>query len=103
MGDANLPPVMGAPLHLSLHTTVRAAADALEGAMREEWDDRYAYRMGPAEGWTRARLSRRMVEDGYLAAAVERPVELSAEEERGQEYVPADAAVIPARTTGRTL
>jgi hypothetical protein len=70
-------PVMGAPLHLSLHTDDQSAVDALNAAMRAEWDEAgYTYSQGPAEEWDRARLSRLMVEDGYLAAVVERPVTL---------------------------
>jgi hypothetical protein len=69
-------PVLGAPLHLSLHTSPEAAVRALDAAMREEWNERYASHLGPAEDWQRDRLSRRMVEDGYLAAVVEREVAL---------------------------
>jgi hypothetical protein len=68
---------MGAPIHLSLHTTDQAAVDALHAALREEWDREFAYGLGSAEVWERAALSRAMVERGYLAAVIERPVELS--------------------------
>lgn len=88
-------PVMGAPLHLSMHTGDEAAVRALDAAMRAEWDERYAYAQGPASGWERARLSRRMVEDGYLAAVVEREVQLSAEEPAGVEFVHPDGSECP--------
>ncbi len=80
VGDPDLPPRMGAPIHLSLHTSDRAAVDALNAAMREEWDRQYAHNLGHSSEWERARLSRRLVEDGYLAAAIERPVALSEDE-----------------------
>lgn len=69
-------PIMGAPVHLSLHTSDRDAVDALNAAIRDEWEVVYASGNGPAEGYDRASLSRRLVEDGYLAAVVERPVRL---------------------------
>lgn len=78
---AQEPPIMGAPLHLSLHTSAEAAVDALHAAMQEEWNLVYAYGQGRAVRWERARLSRRMVEDGYLAAVVERPVALDDDRE----------------------
>jgi hypothetical protein len=71
-------PTLGAPLHLSLHTSAEAAVDALRIAMAAEWDLVYAHGIGPASTWERAALSRRMVDDGYFAAVVEREVELSA-------------------------
>lgn len=69
-------PVLGAPLHLSLHTSTEAAAEALREALREEWDEEYAYALGDSSRWERAALSRRMVDDGYLAAVIEREVAL---------------------------
>lgn len=79
-------PVMGAPIHLSLHTDDQAAVDALNQAMRAEWHEAgYAYSQGPATGWDRARLSRLMVEDGYLAAVVEREVSLDARDTGAEE------------------
>lgn len=68
--------VLGAPLHLSLHTSTEAAVEALRVAMVEEWAEVYEAHLGPASEWQRERLSRRMVEDGYLAAVVEREVAL---------------------------
>lgn len=74
-------PKFGAPLHLSLHTSAEAAADALREAMRVEWGQVYEAHLGPADRWERSRLSRRMVEDGYLAAVVEREVALDDDRE----------------------
>jgi hypothetical protein len=74
---AQEPGILGAPLHLSLHTSTEAAVEALRVAMAEEWGNVYAYGLGPASEWDRARLSRRMVDDGYLAAVVEREVALA--------------------------
>lgn len=69
-------PKFGAPLHLSLHTSAEAGVRALDEAMRVEWAKAYEAHLGPARLWERSRLSRRMVEDGYLAAVVEREVAL---------------------------
>ncbi len=70
----------GMPLHLSLHTSDEAAVRALDAAMVAEWNDTNApLGLGPAELWDRAARSRRMVEDGYLAAVVERPVSFAGE------------------------
>jgi len=70
------PAKFGAPLHLSLHTSTEAAVEALRAAMIEEWAKVYEAHLGPAGRWERSRLSRRMVDDGYLAAVVEREVTL---------------------------
>lgn len=69
----------GAPLHLTFHTTAEDAAAALETAMVAEWNLTQAAGLGGASRWDRALRSRRMVEAGYLAAVVERPVLLAGE------------------------
>lgn len=74
-------PILGAPIHLSLHTSTEAAVRVLDEAMRAEWDLVYAHGLGPASEWQRHLLSRRMVEDGYLAAVVEREVSLDDDRE----------------------
>jgi hypothetical protein len=70
-------PTPGAPLHLSLHTDDQEAVDALNAATLEEWNREYGWRLGYE--WDRAARSRRMVEDGYVVAMIERPVQLTAE------------------------
>ncbi len=70
---------LGVPLHLSLHTTDEAAVRALDGAMVAEWNEALAIGLGSADRWDRAQRSRYMVERGYLAAVVERPVSFAGE------------------------
>lgn len=98
IGPEEIRPVPGAPLHLSLHTTATAAVAALRAAMAAEWEDTYAYGLGPATAWEPARLSRRMVGDGYLAAVIERPVSLDGGEDDWQPPNPAAACDGPCCT-----
>lgn len=83
VGDPEAPPVLGAPIHLSIHTTDQGAVDALREAMIAEWEEEFRHSCGPAESWivsgAWAGLSRTMVEHGYLAAAIERPVAFAGE------------------------
>jgi hypothetical protein len=75
--------VSGRPLHLSLHTDREAAEEALEAAMRQEWDHPalghagLSYSFGPSADWKPASLWREAHSQGYCGTVTEEPVELS--------------------------